>query len=182
MRNNVHGGALREIRARIALHTRSRARRAASLVETSQPEYALEGWFDPSSFAAHGRRRRYVCRSAHTDSQAASALVSRGAVLRPARRAPGKPRSVTALRGWSRRRHGHHPAMSISLPSEMADGVRQRVASGTYATSEVTNPQRAALRGLDAPLGRAAVRAERVDVQFVHRAAEVRHAAAGLAG
>ncbi|WP_198432476.1 type II toxin-antitoxin system ParD family antitoxin [Burkholderia ubonensis] len=39
--------------------------------------------------------------------------------------------------------------MSISLPSEMADGVRQRVASGTYATSEVTNPQRAALRGLD---------------------------------
>ncbi|WP_155123046.1 MULTISPECIES: phage integrase family protein [Burkholderia cepacia complex] len=40
MRNNVHGGALREIRARIALHTRSRARRAASLVETSQPEHA----------------------------------------------------------------------------------------------------------------------------------------------
>ncbi|WP_431825473.1 ribbon-helix-helix domain-containing protein [Burkholderia sp. F1] len=38
--------------------------------------------------------------------------------------------------------------MSISLPSEMADGVRQRVASGTYATSEVMNPQRAALRGL----------------------------------
>lgn len=61
---------------------------------------------------------------------------------------PGKPRSVTALRGWSWRRHGHHPAMSISLPSEMADGVRQRVASGTYATSEVMNPQRAALRGL----------------------------------
>ncbi|WP_446902484.1 ribbon-helix-helix domain-containing protein [Burkholderia sp. YIM B11467] len=38
--------------------------------------------------------------------------------------------------------------MSISLPSEMADGVRQQVASGTNATSEVTNPQRAALRGL----------------------------------
>lgn len=75
MRNNVHGGALREIRAPIALHTRSRARRAASLVETSQPEHALEGWFDPSS-----------------------------------------------LRG-----------SRTSLPSEMTDGVRQRVASGTCA-------------------------------------------------
>ncbi|CAG9199945.1 hypothetical protein BVI1335_150020 [Burkholderia vietnamiensis] len=37
------------------------------------------------------------------------------------------------------------------------------------------------VRTLNAPLGRAAVRAERVDVQLEHRPAKVRHAAAGFA-